>query len=386
MAAPTQFEVQNSDDFVNDFFSNIDNPTTPNIIDQNSPVIQPIIEEKEKEEKAEGAASTNKSAEDLLKDLGLEELKTADDVTISNPVDFANKLVEENLIYTFDDGSLPKNQEELILAIKQSNEYNTSLNADRVLNERYESLPDPLKLIFDYAQKGVNNISELRTYINQVHELEGIQQLDVSNEAHFENIVAKHLSNTGLTDDAIKLEIEDLKDSGKLKGAAERYFPAIEFKQKEVLRNLENNKRIEEENRKSYITNNAQNVRYMLENSAAVLDLNIDNQVRATVFELAANPIGIDVQGEAVYGWQQHLNSLQNGTEAQYKEFIEVMTFLADKNKYNNTKGQTVVNKNNIDTFKKIKVPTQSVMNSSSSNSNVIQNKPQRNSTEAQRW
>ena len=383
MAAPTQFEVQNSDDFVNNFFSNIDNPTEPKVTDQNSPVIQPIVEEDD--QKAEGAASANKSAEDLLKDLKLEDIPK-DDISIDNPEDFANKLIQENLIYSFDDGSLPKNQEELILAIKQSNEYNSSLNADRILNERYESLPDPLKLIFDYAQKGVNNISELRSYINEVHELEGIQQLDVSNENHFESIVAKHLSNTGLTEDAIRLEIEDLKDSGKLKGAAERYFPAIEFKQKEVLKNLDTAKRVEEENRKSYITNNAQNVRYMLENSAEVLNLDIDNQVRASVFELAANPIGIDVEGEAVYGWQQHLNSLQNGTEEQYKEFIEVMTFLADKKKYNQTKGQVVVNKNNVETFKKIKVPTQSVMNSSSNSGNVIQNKAQRSSTEAQRW
>lgn len=383
MAAPTQFEVQNSDDFVNDFFSNIDNPTEPKVTDQNSPVIQPIVEEDDK--KAEGAASTSKSAEDLLKDLKLEDI-AKDDISIDNPEDFANKLIQENLIYSFDDGSLPKNQEELILAIKQSNEYNSSLNADRILNERYESLPDPLKLIFDYAQKGVNNISELRSYINEVHELEGIQQLDVANETDFEKIVAKHLSNTGLTEDAIRLEIEDLKDSGKLKGAAERYFPAIEFKQKEVLKNLETAKRVEEENRKAYITNNAQNVRYMLENSAEVLDLTIDNQVRATVFELAANPIGIDVEGEAVYGWQQHLSGLQNGTEEQYKEFIEIMTFLADKKKYNQTKGQVVVNKNNVDTFKKIKVPTQSVMNSNSNSGNVIQNRAQKNPTEAQRW
>ena len=383
MAAPTQFEVQNSDDFVNDFFSNIDNPTEAKVIDTNSPVIQPIIEGQEK--KAEGAASATKSAEDLIKELDLEK-KADDSIVVDNPEDFASKLIQENLIYSFDDGSLPKNHEELILAIKQSNEYNNSLNADKVLNERYESLPDPLKLIFDYAQKGVNNISELRTYINQVHELEGIQQLDVANEADFEKIVAKHLSNTGLTEDAIRLEIEDLRDSGKLKGAAERYFPAIEFKQKEVIKNLENSKRIEEENRKSYITNNAQNVRYMLENSVDVLNLDIDNQVRASVFELAANPIGIDVEGEAVYGWQQHLNSLQNGTEEQYKEFIEVMTFLADKNKYNKTKGQVVVNKINTDTFKKIKVPTQSVMNSNSNSGNVIQNKPPKSSTEAQRW
>lgn len=383
MATPTQFEVQNSDDFVNDFFSNIDTPTEPKQeLDPNSPIIQPIIET---EKKVEGVAIQNKSAEEMLKDLNLtEEDAPEESLSIENTEDFASKLAEQSLIYTFEDGSLPKTQEELVLALKQSNEYNVSLNADKVLTERYESLPEPLKLIFDYAQKGVNNISELRTYINEVSELEGIQTLDVTNEADFEKIVEKHLSNTGLSPEAIRLEIEDLKDSDKLKSAAERYFPAIEFKQKQIIAALNNEKRIEEENRKSYISNNAQNVRYMLENSEEILQLNVDTQVKAAVFELAANPIGIDPQGEAVYGWQQYINSLQNGTEQEYKEFIEVMTFLADKNKYNKSKGQVVSNKLNSETFKKIKVPTQSVMSSNSNN--VIQNNSRRNSTEPQRW
>jgi hypothetical protein len=384
MSAPTQFEVQNSDTFVNDFFNNMDTLTEPKQpVDPNSPIIQPIIEA---EKKVEGAASNTKSAEEMLKDLNLVDDSVEEDSLLSNTEDFANKLIEENLIYTFEDGSLPKNTKELVEALKQSNAHNFSLNADRVLTERYESLPDPLKLIFDYAQKGVNNISELREYINEVQDLEGIQELDVTKESDFENIVARHLANTGLSQEAIRLEIEDLKDSNKLKLAAERYFPAIEQKQKQVIKDLENNKRIEEDRRKEYITGNAQNVRYFLENSETELELIIDKQVKANVFELAANPIGIDPQGTAVYGWQQYIDSLQNGTETQYKEFIEIMTFLADKNKYNKSKGQVITNNNNLETFKKIKVPTSSVMNSSSNSNNVIQNNSQRKQEGPQRW
>jgi hypothetical protein len=381
MATPTQFEVQNSDDFVNNFLNNIDTPPdSKETFDPNSPVIQPIIELDEK--KVEGVANGTKSAEEMLKDLNLTD--DVDNDSFPNTEEFATQLVKENLIYTFEDGSLPKTQKELVEALRQSNEHNVSLNADRVLNERYDSLPDPLKLIFNYAQQGVNNISELRTYINEVHELEGIQELDITNEADFEKIVEKHLINTGLTQEAIRLEIEDLKDSNKLRSAAERYFPAIEFKQKQVIKSLEDNKRLEEENRKAYITGNAQNVRYFLENSEAELKLNIDNSVKANVFELAANPIGVDSQGTAVYGWQQHIDNLQNGTEDQYKEFIEIMTFLADKNKYNKSRGQVITNNNNLEIFKKIKVPTSSVMNSNSNNTTVIQNKNRK--TEAQRW
>jgi hypothetical protein len=94
------------------------------------------------------------------------------------------------------------------------------------------------------------------------------------------------------------------------------------------------------------------------------LDNRTDKQYKNTIFNLAGQPVERLEDGTPVFGWQKHLESLQYGTEEEYKKFMKIMAFMADDKKYEEAVGKKVKTATEVKEFKKIATSTGTSVNS----------------------
>lgn len=268
----------------------------------------------------------------------------------------SSKLFEDKIIYKFEDDSLPKTYEELKEAINQSTLHNSTEQVNKLFEQRIQSLSPTLQTVLEYGMQGVTSAIELQQIIGKVANYEAVASLDPKNEQHQERIIEIQLLNSGWSEDAVKDEIALYKDSNKLAQKAEQFFPSLQQRAQQDIQQsfLEKQRAIEEQN--ALIDNNATNVQYFLENDSEYLPFKIDSkQHKAAAFNLAAQPVAYDEQGEAIFGWQNYLKSLQYGTEKDYKTFMKIVNFMANPDYYEKKLGKTASTNAKTDTYKTIK-------------------------------
>ena len=120
--------------------------------------------------------------------------------------DYLSKLPEKDLFRLLDSNWTAKEQE-----VRNS-----------APQEFYEALPDPVKIVAEYAAKGGNDWDALFSSLVQGRQ---VTKLDPNNEEHHVPIVKTYLeATTQMTPAQINEQIEDWKDNGKLDKKA------VEFK------------------------------------------------------------------------------------------------------------------------------------------------------------
>ena len=287
--------------------------------------------------------SVVKSGQSLLDELDTkekeEEQKIKED--LSNTEDLSKVLSEQGLIYAFEDGSLPKNREEFIEALKQSVEVNSGAIVDERFREKVEALPLSIQTIIEYGSSKLTSARDLQKFTNIIADFEDVNKLDITNVEDQEVIMLNQLLNTGLSDNSAKIQINILKDSGKLEEIVKEIYPVLKNRYKQEVERKIQDQNYKEENIIGEINNNSTNVRYFLDQDTDYIPFKIDSQQhKAAVFNLAAKVVNYDENTEPIYAWQEHIKGLQQGDEKSYKKFMKFMNFLANDEYYEKKLGK----------------------------------------------
>ncbi len=345
------FQGDNASSFLDQFLAGTPTETTntENILDQITNTNQ--SEEESSVEKVEGEAP---KIEDVVNQEKVEEKK------LPTPTEVFDQLQKEGLAFVYEDGSKPETYEEIVEVVKQSRAASIQEEIKGAWEEKINSLSPQVQTILQYANSGVTTASELQTLMNQVSYFERINELDPKVEVDQEQIVYLQLLNTGLSDQEAKEQVDILKESKLLERNATQAFPILKKSYEAQVRKTFQEQQAREEGLEQYIQNNAVNVQYFVQNEESFLPFKISKNHKAAVSELAAKPVGIGENYEPIFGYNAHLKALQNGTEEQYKEFMEIMTFIADRKSFKEKLQTQASNKTAETNFKKIAVPNKS--------------------------
>lgn len=377
---PLEINPNDTQGFLNKFLSPEEKVVTTEPTITNSP-IQNAINDLTKPPHKEGEGEDKeapKREEFKQPELSKEELEKAlnkeaeqkkveeDKFFVKDVTKFSETLKEKNLLIPYEDGTLPSTEEELYDAIAQSSQYNAKQTVDAAWKERVESLPPSLLRIHEYAAKGITTAQELADFTNAVAQTELVGSLDPKNVDNQEQIVLLQLMNTGLDEKTAREEVADLKAQNKLEERATRFFPTLKRAYDENVRRQEVDKAEREQEQERYIQTNAANVTFFLEKETSYLPFTLDNKdkiFKRDIFQLAGQPVEITEDGTPVFGWQRQIESLQYGTEEEYKKFMKVMAFLANDKKYEEGVSKKTKTATEIREFKKIGTTTGTSIN-----------------------
>ncbi len=174
------------------------------ILDNTTKELAVAPEETTVEETAEqkaGRPKTDKNAliEYLTSKIEAQDYGVPEDYDTKVPVkDYLGKLPEKELFNILDTN----------WKVKESEIRSTAPQ------EFYEALPEPLKIVAEYAAQGGNDWDGL---FNSLIQTRHIQQLDVNNESHHAPIVKTYLqTTTQMTENQIDEQIAEWTEAGKL--------------------------------------------------------------------------------------------------------------------------------------------------------------------------
>jgi hypothetical protein len=307
-------------------------------------------EEKTEEEKKEGE---EKTVEELLKDKKEEKVEE-----VKVPETLFERLKEEGLAFEYEDGTKPQTLDEIAHVLKESRSLTIQKEIEEAWNSKVQALSPQIQTILKYAESGVATATDLNNLISQVSYYEKISELDPKNPEHQEQIVYIHLLNTGLSEQEATEQLNVFKESKSVEKVSEKFYPSLKKTyEAEIRRNFEE-QQAKEEMIDAYVQTNAVNVQYFLQNEQAFVPFKLSKDHKVGILELAAKPIAIDpTTNDPVFAYQEYLKGLQSGTEEQYKEFMEIMAFIANKKAYKEKFQSQVSSKTNEKNFKKIMIP-----------------------------
>ncbi len=383
---PTNFSlVDNVQDLFNKEFS--DTPQTSTSPQQNNSPEQALFnlptnstseksEDVEKKEDVNVQAEFDKANEEKIKEEENSKL------FIKDVKAFSEILKEKGILEAYEDDSLPEKEDEFIDALSQSVERRANLRIEQAWKEKVENLPDALLRIHEYASLGITNATELNTFINSVAQSEAIGSLDVKNPSDQEQIVLIQLLNTGIDEKSAREEIEDLKERNKLEARAGQYYPSLKKTYDDNIRQAEVDKANSQEELQRYLQTNATNVAYFLEKDVEYLPFKFaanDKNYKAQIAQLASQPVDVTPEGSPIFAWQKQIEALQYGDEKAYKDYMDTMAFLANKEKYKEAIRKQASNTTNTANFKKIKDTSGKSVNTTSAEQEeiVTKQKPQ---------
>jgi len=297
----------------------------------------------------------------ILQDKSIESLFEGQEVfdktnSSENYSKIYSSLLENDLVSPLEDNYIPETKEEFLDALSQSFDHKTSKKVDELWEQKMSSLPESLLRIYQYSEKGITTAEQLLNFTQTVSQTEQIASLDINKEEDQEKIVLLQFLNSGTPKEFAESFIEDLKDKDKLFDQAKQVYPALRQSYMEQVQAMELEKQQEWEGVKNWMDMNASNVNYFLdEKNQDYIPFKISsNRDKNEIVALAAQPIAVRENGDITYAWEEKIKNLQNGDEASYKQFMKIMTFLANPSKYEDYVSKSSLNLDKERKFKKI--------------------------------
>lgn len=322
---------------------------------------------------AEGVKVETKTKEEIEAALNKEadiKKEVEAQVLIKDVTKLAETLKEKGLLIPYEDGTLPSTEEEIYNALEQSTQFTAKQVVDNAWREKVESLSPSLLRIHEFAAQGITTAQQIAEFTNVIAQNELVGGLDPKVAEDQEQIVLLQLLNTGLDEKSAREEVADLKARNVLADKATRFFPPLKKAYEDNARKLEIEQQEKVTEQARYVQTNAANVTYFLEKDTDYLPFKIDPRDRAykaEIFNLAGQEVDRTEDGNPVFGWQRHLESLQYGTEQDYKRFMKFMAFLANDKKYEEGLGKKVASTTKQQEFKKIGTTQGTTVNTLSS-------------------
>ena len=250
----------------------------------------------------------------------------------SGLVDLANKMIEEGVLFGFDDEKpiedyTTKDFRELFEANFQEREKKV---AETLPQEFFQSLPEELQVAAKYVADGGQDLKGLFRTLAHVEEM---RQLDTTNEYDQAEIARQYLTATGFgTPEEIEQEITDWKDLERLEQKANQFKPKLDSMQEEIvgrqLAEQEHKKQQQAEQAKAY----QENVYSTLANGT-IGGLKLDKKVQGLLFSGLVQPNYPSISGKPT-NLLGHLLEKYQFVEPRHDLIAEALWLLADPNGY----------------------------------------------------
>lgn len=329
------------------------------------------------------------TVDEFLKDVNKKEEEKVEEKAkedISDISKFSEFLVEKDVLVKYEDGTLPQTRDEFVDALTQTVNTRASKVVDDLWREKVESLSPQLQAIHQYAELGVTSAKDLAEFTQKIAQYEVIAELDPKNPEHQEQIVLTQLMNSGLSEKTARNTLEKAKTNGDLESLAAEYHPSLKkvYAERAEADRLDKVRRSEDVQR--FVQDNATNATYFLEKVEDLLPFKIsDKNYKTAIFDLAAQPVATDAEGDPVYGWEHYIKSLQFGTEAEYRKYMKIMAYAANIDAFEKGISKNVTNKAVATEFKKI-ASTEGKANNSVSQERQTSSPQLRNTAPSKPW
>lgn len=291
-----------------------------------------------------------KDPKEAPKDQGAQEptkpgRKTTDLISV------ANELIEEGLLFGFEDGA-PKTIEEVKELIKLNLSQKEKLTEDKVWENKVAQYSPQIKAILDYAEKGGTDASPLLAAIS---EIERTGDFDIEKEKDQEDIIKEYLKVSGWDESDIKEEIETAKDLGKLKAKAEKFYPKLNQMNQEriqmIMQEQEEAKAQAENTRKQYLGNLKTNL-----DKPKVGEIKLEKSDRAALWDALTNIKYTSWNGQPTNGFFKKLEELQTAKDGNYEHFLEIVHLATNREAFINKIREEIETKQAGETARKLKI------------------------------
>jgi hypothetical protein len=199
-------------------------------------------EEEEDEQKvnAQAAEEENKTSqqsktEDKNTEEELEEDSSDDEPTEIDAFSVINEMITEGSLLGFEDAEI-ETADDLKELIKANMDHmkNDSV-IEEVKQEFFDGLPEELKIIADYSEKGATP-DQIRSMFKAFSEVQQAEELNESTERGQKEIIKQYLMATDFgTADEIVEQIEEWEDMDRLEDKASKFKPKLENMRKQVI-------------------------------------------------------------------------------------------------------------------------------------------------------
>jgi hypothetical protein len=319
----------------------------------------PIQETTDSQPGAQQVVPATKEEIEKFVEEGVQEGKAEEDAAapqfFKDYTDLYTRLQEKKIAYPLEEGYVPKTEEEFWNALSQSTDYNAQVAVDQKWQEYLQSLPEPIKKVQQFALQGVTTAQELSRYVGALSQNEVIASLDPNKPEDQERIVLLHLLNTGLNEQEAREDIKDQQEMKKLEASAKRYFPALKKTYDDQVLHIEKEKQDILQEEQLFIETNATNTSYFIEQED-IVPFKVTDTLKSNIWELAAGVVGFNDKNEGVFAWEQHLKNLMMGDENSFRQYIKIMTFIADTQNYEQSVSTNAASDTNKKNFRKIAV------------------------------
>lgn len=265
-------------------------------------------------------------------------------------VDVFKKLIENQLIYEFDDEKpiedyTPEDFQALL-------ETNLEEMRNELAQQFFDTLPDEFRLANQYFQNGGRDMKPLFKRLLQLHET---HELDPTNDEDAEVIVRKHLTNTSYgTPEEIDEEIEKLKDREELSHKAAKFKVKLDALEKErIAADMAKQEQVKKQYQQA-----AQAYQASVYETLRAGELNgikVDNKTRAVLYSGLTEPSYPSMNGRPT-NLLGHLLEKYQWQEPNHGLLAEALWLLADPKSYKTKLMQQGKNMEAAETAKKLKL------------------------------
>lgn len=176
------------------------------------------------------------SAKDLIGDRLLEETETTQEPETSidgslespksaeTPANF-NALIEDQILFPFDDDSEIKTIDDLKEIIKANKEEWVKEAKEAAINEDREALPEEVKFVLEYAKTGGNDLKSVFKLLSQSRE---VKEYDIDSTNDQKEIVRAYHMEQGWSEEETEEELVNLVNSNRLEAYAKKIKPKLD--------------------------------------------------------------------------------------------------------------------------------------------------------------
>jgi len=241
------------------------------------------------------------------------KVETADDNDnddSSNPFEaFSKELYRLNAFVTPDEGEpeIPKTPEEFLEVFNQQLSLKAEMALDSFLSRFGEDYQNAFKSIF---VDGVNP----RDYFQAYHEVEDIENIDLTKEGNQELVVRQSLKELGYEAEDIDAEVQKLKDYADLEEAAKRHHKVVVKKKAQKMQELAENQKLQTQQKLAAKKQFATEVNKLLTDKLKVKDFDgipINPKLASEVQDMLVNEKWKNSQGEPLTDFDVEIINLR---------------------------------------------------------------------------
>jgi hypothetical protein len=154
-------------------------------------------------------------------------IEVEDEEEDETPFKFLGDLYKDNVLVPFEGEDQIKTVKDLKELVKANVEEAKRLGKEEGTREEFESLPEPVKVLIEYAKSGGTDFGTLFSLLSRT---EQVQEYNIDTEEGQVGVVKQYYEDLGWDDDEIETQVNILKDAGpeRLRMASEKFKEKVD--------------------------------------------------------------------------------------------------------------------------------------------------------------